>query len=108
MVKLMDASLADPRIDASSVFYTREISATGMFIEMLNPLPADRDVRISFQLPGTKEDLKVLARIVRSMSKEENKGVSGIGIEFRDMDGHTEETIRLYVEKLEGIRKKLS
>lgn len=68
-------------------YVARNISATGMFVEMAEPLPLNTKVIVRFQVVGDDAAICAMARVqnhyyVHYNSGEELRGLSGVGVRF--------------------------
>jgi CheY-like chemotaxis protein len=73
--------------------YTRDISRTGVFIEMANPLPIGTRLRLSFSLPAPFDHpVLAYARVVRIVEPAPGKP-GGVGTKFIFLDENSERVI---------------
>jgi len=79
--------------------FTKDISERGMFIITRDTLPMGSDIELTFTLPESREELKVIGKVVREL-KDQQDGhlVGGMGISFNEMDDKTAEAIRNFVQ----------
>ncbi|MCX4244579.1 PilZ domain-containing protein [Paraliomyxa miuraensis] len=68
-------------------FIARNISATGMFVEMANPLPLRTKVIVRFSPPGGDEAICAMARVqnhyyLQYSDGEGLRALSGVGLRF--------------------------
>ncbi len=62
--------------------YARDLSRSGVFVEMLNPLPVGTRLRLNFSLPPPfNQAVLAYGRVVRSLEETE-EGPGGIGVSF--------------------------
>jgi type IV pilus assembly protein PilZ len=104
----MMVKVIEPSTGREEKSFSREISRGGFFLETETPYQPGQELRLSFQIPGGSHTVSVMGMVVRVAAKAAGSPISGIGVQFVDMDGRSEELIAEYVEKLEKIRKKLS
>jgi uncharacterized protein (TIGR02266 family) len=71
-------------VDALFSDFTRNINEGGVFIESDAPAPLDSEVHLRFQLPGTREALRVSGRVAW-IDAEQNGKPRGMGIEFDNL-----------------------
>ena len=86
-------------VDALFSEFTRNINEGGVFIETDTPAELDSAVLLQFQLPGSREPLKVSGRVVRIAEDEETPGM---GVEFEDLTQHDRARIDALVQQLRG------
>lgn len=68
-------------------FVARNISATGMFVEMPEPFPMRTKVIVRFSLPGDDAAICAMARVqnhyyLHYNEGEELRGLTGVGLRF--------------------------
>lgn len=68
-------------------FVARNISATGMFVEMAEPLPLRTKVIVRFSLPNDDAAICAMARVqnhyyVHYTEGEDLRGLTGVGLRF--------------------------
>ncbi len=68
-------------------FVARNISATGMFVEMSEPLPLRTKVIVRFSLPDDDAAICAMARVqnhyyVHYTEGEDLRGLTGVGLRF--------------------------
>ena len=88
-------------VDALFSEFTRNINEGGVFIETDTPAPLDSVVQLQFQLPGSRNPLKVNGRVVR-MALEEEHEPPGMGLEFEDLTEQDRTHIDALVQQLRG------
>jgi len=88
-------------VDALFSEFTRNINEGGVFIETDTPAPLDALVQLQFQLPGSRQPLKVKARVVR-LILEEDDAPPGMGLEFEELTGQDRAHIDALVQQLRG------
>jgi uncharacterized protein (TIGR02266 family) len=97
-----------PRIDFGVVvFFTtgdgikyghvHDISASGAFISTREPAGADKQVFLSFHLPGSDSFLTATGRIVYQQYPGDSEK-SGMGVHFEDIDESARDLLEAYVE----------
>ncbi len=74
------------------------LSLTGLFIEKKLPFPADSEVNIDFQFPGTGEKINITG-IVVSNYKDPASNNMGAGIKFISLDRKVKEKIEKYLKR---------
>ena len=87
---------------------TRNLSAGGMFIRTLYPLPEGTELNIKFAIPEIKIDFSVTARVVWSARGAPKGGAdeAGMGINFLNLSEEKAKIITHYIEgKLAGKGK---
>ncbi|HUU02720.1 MAG TPA: response regulator [Myxococcota bacterium] len=73
--------------------FTRDISRTGVFIEMANPLPVGSRLRLSFSLPSPfSHPVMAYARVTRSVPPDAGHA-GGVGANFIFLDENSERLI---------------
>jgi uncharacterized protein (TIGR02266 family) len=79
--------------------FTKDISATGMFIITRETLQVDSNVEISFTLPESRTPLKIAGKVIRELKDaEDGHYVGGMGVLFKKMDDDTQKAILSFVE----------
>lgn len=68
-------------------YVARNISSTGMFVEMAEPLPLNTKVIIRFALPGEDAAICAMARVqnhyyVHYTDGDDLRGLTGVGLRF--------------------------
>lgn len=68
-------------------FLARNISATGMFVEMAEPLPLNTKVIVRFSIPGEDAAICAIARVQNHYylhySEDDGlRGLTGVGVRF--------------------------
>lgn len=68
----------------SYVAFTRDISATGLFLKSMSLVPTGTRLRLRLHIPGdsSRDDLDLPAEVVRSVS---SNGDSGMGVRFLEI-----------------------
>mgnify|MGYP001823699680 CR=1 FL=1 len=69
------------------------ISANGLFIDTRRPLIRGDEVIMAFKLEGFNKSLKLRGEIART-------NPAGIGVAFKNMSPHTEEMIRMILDRM--------
>jgi len=92
------------RIDYSTVDemfseFTRDINEGGLFIETEKPHEPGTEIAMQFHLPGTKEVLQTLGRVVR-VSVGGADATPGMGIEFDELTSEDRRRIDQIVRAL--------
>lgn len=92
------------RVDCSTVDaffseFTANINEGGIFIETAELHPADTEVSLQFQLPGSAEPLQVAGRVVWSTPGGRDQE-PGVGIVFEDLDQRARARIDQLVRSL--------
>lgn len=84
---------------------TKNISAGGMFLRMLYPLPEGIELNVRFSIPEDNINFDVAAEVVWAASYEETNDLeeTGMGIRFLNLD---KEKGRLLDQYIEGRVKK--
>jgi TonB family protein len=76
--------------EAIHAAHALDLSVTGMLVESETPVPAGEAVELRFKLPGTDEELRGAACVVRS-----SRGAPAcLGLSFRRLEGEAVERIR--------------
>lgn len=80
--------------------YTRNISAGGMFIRTIYPLPEGTELNIKFAIPEIKADFSILAKVVWAAKPESgsNQEESGMGINFINMSKEKSKILQDYID----------
>jgi len=79
----------------------RALSLGGVFITTPTPFPRGTMINLEFQLPGTKNKIKVEG-IVRWTKDSETLADTGMGIEFIKVLADSKETITKFIDKKMG------
>ena len=82
--------------------FARNINEGGIFIETETPQPIGTSVQLEFKLPGADRPIEVIGRVVRA-EQGEPSGVTGIGIEFENLDAELRQQINEIVRKLRSV-----
>ncbi|UCD85957.1 MAG: TIGR02266 family protein [Deltaproteobacteria bacterium] len=85
------------------VEYSRNISKGGIFLNTSNLLPYGTEVRLLFTLPGSTKEIKILGKVVHTITREEGRQrnqETGMGIEFIDFSPSSKIEISEYIEGL--------
>lgn len=79
---------------------TRNISAGGMFIHTLHPLPEGVELNIHFEIPEVSMDFSTKAKIVWTASIDQtmDEAESGMGLEFVNLGTKKSEILQQYIE----------
>jgi CheY-like chemotaxis protein len=80
----------------------KDISRTGLFLVIPEPLPLQSQLALSLRLPGPggERPLKARGVVVRQVADEEHSHlIPGVGVRFVDLDPHDEERIDHYVNR---------
>jgi uncharacterized protein (TIGR02266 family) len=88
-------------VDALFSEFTRNINEGGVFIETDTPAPLDAVVQLHFQLPGSREPLKVAGRVVR-LEPQGGEDPPGMGLEFESLSAADRARIDALVKQLRG------
>jgi len=84
-IKLI-TKVAHIREDKFHYFYSRDLSAGGIFLETDHPYPVGTELGLEFPLPEVSERIRVKGKVVRVVeTSEQYKG----GIKFEEMDSET-------------------
>lgn len=79
--------------------FTYDINEGGLFIETEKPRPTGTEVALRFNLPGSKESLQTIGRVVWVRSA--SSGVpAGMGIEFDDLTTEDRDCINTMIRSL--------
>lgn len=80
--------------------YTRNISAGGMFIRTIYPLPEGTELNMKFAIPEIKADFSVVAKVVWAAKPESGSDPeeSGMGINFMNMNEKKSKILQDYLE----------
>ena len=80
--------------------YTRNISAGGMFIRTMYPLPEGTELNMKFAIPEIKADFSVIAKVVWAAKPENGSDPeeSGMGINFMNMNEEKSKILQDYLE----------
>ena len=79
--------------------FASNINEGGIFIETETPQPIGTRVQLEFKLAGADRPIEVVGRVVRA-EPGGSGGVSGIGIEFENLDSEVRQQINEIVRKL--------
>ena len=82
--------------------WATDISQGGMFINTRKPLPVGTEVKILLQLPTVEAPLGLSGRVTRVSGHGGGAGdVSGMGIQFTDVDPSRREQLEQIVKRLQ-------
>jgi len=89
-IKLI-TKVAHIREDKFHYFYSRDLSAGGIFLETDHPYPVGTELELEFPLPEVSERIRIKGKVVRVVeTSEQYKGKTpGMGIQFEEMDSET-------------------
>jgi type IV pilus assembly protein PilZ len=79
--------------------FARNINEGGMFVETETPPEPGSAVALQFRIPGSKEPIAVMGRVVRSTTGDRDEP-PGMGIEFENLDAQSRELINQLVRSL--------
>ena len=81
--------------------YTRDVSAGGMFVRTIYPLPEGTELNVKFAIPEIKADFSLVAKVVWAAKPEigSSNEESGMGISFVNI---TKEKSKILQDYLEG------
>ena len=80
--------------------YTRNISAGGMFIRTIYPLPEGTELNIKFAIPEIKADFSLIAKVVWAAKPQIGSAAeeSGMGISFVNISKEKSKILQNYLE----------
>ena len=81
-------------------FYSRNVSAGGIFLETAVPLKIGSIIYLRFELPGSDRPIITQAKVVRTSDDPDE--VPGMGIEFQHLGYYESKAIEEYVKSCEG------
>lgn len=84
--------------------YAVNLSLGGIFIHSKNPLPVGSDVKLSFALPGLDASIQTTGVVVHVENTQGKKSLSGMGIQFKDLDPKSKALIDTLM-KLEEVKE---
>ena len=79
--------------------YTRDISRGGMFIRSESPLDVGTDVYVTLSFPHHKDDITLMAHVVRIVSPQES-AEPGMGVRFAFADSDESRALHRLVDGL--------
>ena len=79
--------------------FARNINEGGIFVETSNPHPLGTGVSLQFRIPGSEEPIQVSGTVVRHSGSETGE-LSGMGIEFGELDRQSRQRINGLVRRL--------
>ena len=79
--------------------YTRDISRGGMFIRSESPLDVGTDLYVTLSFPHHKDDITLMANIVRTVSPQES-AEPGMGVRFNFSDSDESRALHRLVDGL--------
>jgi len=85
-----------------------DISVTGIYLETTEPLPMDDTATLHFTIPIPKRDVKVNARVVKTIMPEDMRKYGlfpGMAFEFLNLDLEDRRYIEHYIEQAMSMRK---
>ena len=89
-------------VDSLFSEFARNINDGGIFVETDAPQPIGTNVELEFKLPGADRPIEVVGNVVRSVSTDQvdSDGVSGMAIEFENLDSDVRQQINEIIKKL--------
>ncbi len=89
-------------VDSLFSEFARNINDGGIFVETDAPQPIGTNVELEFKLPGADRPIEVIGNVVRSVSTDQvgSDGVSGMAIEFENLDSDVRQQINEIIKKL--------
>ena len=89
-------------VDSLFSEFARNINDGGIFVETDTPQPIGTSVELEFKLPGADQPIEVIGNVVRSVSTDQvdSDGVSGMAIEFENLDSDIRQQINEIIQKL--------
>jgi type IV pilus assembly protein PilZ len=89
-------------VDSLFSEFARNINDGGIFVETDAPQPIGTNVELEFKLPGADQPIEVVGNVVRSISTDQigSDGVSGMAIEFENLDSDVRQQINEIIQKL--------
>jgi type IV pilus assembly protein PilZ len=89
-------------VDSLFSEFARNINDGGIFVETDAPQPIGTNVELEFKLPGADRPIEVVGNVVRSISTDQvdSDGVSGMAIEFENLDSDVRQQINEIIKKL--------
>jgi type IV pilus assembly protein PilZ len=89
-------------VDSLFSEFARNINDGGIFVETDAPQPIGTNVELEFKLPGADQPIEVVGNVVRSISTDQigSDGVSGMAIEFENLDSDVRQQINEIIKKL--------
>ncbi len=89
-------------VDSLFSEFARNINDGGIFVETDSPQPIGTSVELEFKLPGADRPIEVVGNVVRSVSTDQvdSDGVSGMAIEFENLDSDVRQQINEIIQKL--------
>lgn len=83
-----------------STDYSVNLSTTGIFIVTVPGFDIGSVLELHFSLPNSKKIIKVNGKVVwKSATKSGEKNLTGLGIEFLNIDSESEQIITDYIER---------
>jgi len=79
--------------------FARNINEGGLFVETEDPPNVGSLVSLEFSIPGSREPIQVVGRVVRASAGERDEP-PGMGIEFENLDAQSRELINALVRDL--------
>lgn len=93
----------DGRLSEINNAITRDISNTGLLFESTKLLAIDNELKIGFTLPGMKNAVCVMGKIVRIEEKESDKKYY-IGVRFTNIEAKDKEEVIRRIELMDILR----
>jgi uncharacterized protein (TIGR02266 family) len=81
--------------------YAKDLSATGIFLETMEPLPIGTRALLTFCLPQREKLITVLGEIVWSSRPRYSGPVPGMGIRFLDMNEPDRREIDRFLDRVD-------
>ncbi len=90
------------------VEFSANISKGGIFVRTSSPLPLGTKVRLTLELPGTKQSVPVLGQVAFLLTPElaaRQGKVPGIGVRFTEMETDAQRTLAAFVDEATRVSR---
>ncbi|MFH1138534.1 MAG: PilZ domain-containing protein [Pseudomonadota bacterium] len=82
---------------------SRDVSAAGMLLRTVEPVPPGRDIVIRFKLPNLEwqDDIEVKARVARAVKRQGRQ--IGLGLQFQTLRAGHYQVVHEFVQRILGL-----
>lgn len=83
-------------------YYSRDLSAGGIFLDTRSPYPEGSRLQLDFQLPGRDKRVQVTGQVARSVAPDPSRpgAEPGMGVVFKEFGPGSEEELRAFLRGL--------
>ncbi len=80
--------------------YANNLSASGMFIQSINPKPAGTQFKVEFTLPGREEKIECTVEVVWKRDfVPGSRYTPGMGLKFVELDSDYRNLLKRFIEQ---------